>query len=80
MCALESSLLRSLGRLAGCCFLLLLLLLFATKAAAETDFVAGSELGVGILLEFLVLDESFEGVSGSVGEAEESGWSVQTSV
>ena len=79
MCALESSLLRSLGRLAGC-FLLLLLLLFATKAAAETDFVAGSELGVGILLDFLVPDESFEGVSGSVGEAEESGWSVQTSV
>ena len=76
MCALESSLLRSLGRLAACC-LLLLMALFATKAAAETDFVAGSELGIGILLEFLVLDESFEGVC---EEAEECGWSVQTSV
>ena len=62
MFALESSLLRSLGRLAGCC---LLLLLSPTKD--ETDFVAGRELGVEILLESLGLDESFGGVCGSVG-------------
>ena len=62
MCALESSLLRSLGRLAVRC---LLLLLPASKAAAAP------ELGVGILLEFLGLDESFRGVCGSVGRSED---------
>ena len=72
MCALESSLLRSLGRLAGCC---LLLLLSPTK-----DFVACRELGVEILLESLGLDESFGGVCGSVGGWEESGSSFHTSV
>ena len=70
MFALESSLLRSLGSLAGCSLLLL----------DETDFVARPELGVEILLEFVGLDESFGGVCGSVGGSEESGWSFQTSV
>ena len=78
MCALESSLLRSVGTL-GC------RLLPATKAAAKTDFVAGRELGVlSGLVEFLGVIESFRGVCSSVWGAEASkvevGWSFQTSV
>ena len=73
MCALESRLLRSVGTV-GC------RLLPATMAAASSDFVAGRELGVGILVEFLGLIESFGGVCSSVWGAKEDGWSFQTSV